>query len=99
MADLNHRVDVVEVLYRNDPELARAVIERHRRIIRRLRDRLSQFIPPEELRAILSDEDIELGGDVYGLHSEWPSSDPGAATPPTSFPAPNPRAGRPPRPG
>jgi len=62
------RVDVIEILYREDPELARAVIERHRRLIRHLRDRLAQLIPPEELQAILWDEDLELIGSVLDPH-------------------------------
>ena len=51
---------LIEVLYRKDPQLARAITLRHLRLIRRLRDRLSEFISPEELSAILGDDDLEL---------------------------------------
>jgi hypothetical protein len=51
---------LIEVLYRKDPELARAITLRHLRLIRRLRDRLAEFISHEELSAILGDDDLEL---------------------------------------
>lgn len=52
--------ELIEVLYRKDPQLARAITLRHRRLIRRLRDRLAEFISPEELGAILGDDDLAL---------------------------------------
>ncbi len=51
---------LIEVLYQKDPELARAITLRHLRLIRGLRDRLAEFVSPEELRAILGDDDLEL---------------------------------------
>jgi len=58
--------ELLEVLYRKDPELARAITDRHLRLIRRLRDRLSEFVSPEELSAILGDDDLELIASVSG---------------------------------
>jgi hypothetical protein len=60
MAHLGDGGDLIEVLYRKDAELARAITLRHLRVIRRLRDRLAEFISPEELRAILGEDDLEL---------------------------------------
>jgi hypothetical protein len=37
-------------------------------LIRHLRDRLAQLIPPEELQAILWDEDLEPIGSVLDPH-------------------------------
>ncbi len=59
MAHLHDGDALLEILYRKDPELARAITLRHMRLIRRLRDRLSEFISEEQLRAILGEEDLE----------------------------------------
>jgi hypothetical protein len=60
MGQVDHGGELIEVLYRKDPELARAITLRHLRLIRRLRDRLAEFISAEELSAVLGDDDLDL---------------------------------------